>query len=394
MIRSQNELDIGTDTDSTVSLQSTNPGELAKSSESELLSAIMERENVEMKEVLKRLDYRQPVARVAKALLDNQRVPSSALLPVLETVSREPGANWRDQELSCWILGRVDIKGMEKRVAAEALLPMLAPSWASDKRHILKLSLKRALMLSIPISTWVYYFSDTLSPINLGEWWKILLIVPVSLVTTGLLMLFCYPITAGQEDNRRNRVRAMAIRSLGKFGLAHGVDGIAAAAAAATGAKASSGSLRVREAARDALPSLLSSLSQKYYGRLAPDTPVHLCKLLLESGNPLIAPIQHAVKEDNPLILPILRAIEIIGDARCLPILRTFIKDSKTEAHREEAEKLLPILVDRQRIENNPNMLLRASGMESASPQTLLRPATPQEDEDSGTLLRPQENSE
>lgn len=101
---------------------------------------------------------------------------------------------------------------------------------------------------------------------------------------------------------------------------------------------------------------------------------------------------------DPPLILAILRALEFIGTGQSAPPVERLVNRRPTSHDaltfseiRTEAERILPILKERQRQEEASSVLLRASNMPPVAPAQLLRPARYLDAEPEEQLLRPTE---
>jgi hypothetical protein len=103
---------------------------------------------------------------------------------------------------------------------------------------------------------------------------------------------------------------------------------------------------------------------------------------------------------DAPRILAALRALEFIGTGQSAYPVERLVQRRPTSHDalafmeiRAEAERILPILQDRQRQEEASSLLLRASTMPPTVPEQLLRPAHYQDAKSAEQLLRPGDSS-
>lgn len=319
--------------------------------------------------LLRGLDRRHPVRRVAEQILKRESIRVEAILPLFKTLSKPIGLYWREQEAAAWALGRAPLTLSQRRVAAEALLPILHPEWGLDIRSRFQIALGRLLLISLPLTLWVY----TLQGGN-SDWYSPFMVLFISLAVCGCALPFVLPISSVIEDNRRERVRARAILALGHLRVPHGLDGIASALDEAFGPNLSLWKSRERRAAEAALPAILTTLTHEHYGRLARETVPNLC---------LAFP-----RANDSLILAILAALEKIGDGRAVKPVEKLAQSGRSETVRTAAENLLPLLRERQGQENAQTVLLRAAAAPETPANLLLRPAQSVHEGDPATLLR------
>lgn len=328
------------------------------------------REEKAIRRLLRGLDRRHPVRRAAERALRGEPVPSDAIPPLFRALAKPSGLHWHEQELATWTLGSLTLTATQRRVAAESLLPILEPKWGLDLGERLKIATGRLLLLSLPVTLWVY----TLDNGGRSNVYNPLAVLFYSLVCCALLTPLVLPVSALIEDNRRNRVRARAITALGRLRVPHGLDGIANALYETYGMRSSVGSKRVRAAALTALPAVLATLTPEHYGRLASATVPNLCEAL--------------VSPDEPLVLAVLDALQLIGDGRAIKPVERLIVNSRSERVRETARHLLPLLAERHSQENNSRLLLRATTAPDTPAGMLLRPAQAYSESDPAMLLR------
>jgi hypothetical protein len=141
----------------------------------------------------------------------------------------------------------------------------------------------------------------------------------------------------------------------------------------------------LRCAAEHALLAALPTLTTDHYGQFSLETVPNLCRIL--TGERPAFPVA-----SEALLLATLNALEKIGDGRAVSAVRHTAVASYVSCV-EEAQRILPVLLERQERERHRGMLLRASSAPETNTDQLLRPAgdtttAPEQ------LLRPVTNSE
>lgn len=156
----------------------------------------------------------------------------------------------------------------------------------------------------------------------------------------------------------RHRVRYTAAETLGKIGGVHSVGVLARAACRP-------GDYGMWRHAQAVLPRCLDRLSDADYGKANTETQGHLCDLL-----------NSATKDHLPseVTCKLFLAIEKVGGGPGVPTLEQIATRSPREDWRAEAARILPVLLERQRREQESARLLRATESPQA-PESLLRPA-------------------
>jgi hypothetical protein len=92
--------------------------------------------------------------------------------------------------------------------------------------------------------------------------------------------------------------------------------------------------------------------------------------------------------KDEQLVTSILEALGRAGGGRAVRPVERLTKRGRTERVRGKAAEILPVLQQRQRAEQAPQVLLRAAEPVPESPDELLRAASAEADVDPSTLLR------
>jgi hypothetical protein len=146
---------------------------------------------------------------------------------------------------------------------------------------------------------------------------------------------------------------------------------------------------RVRAQARTALTRLLPRLEAGDAPLLKETQRAVLRGVLTSTGN------ANSVKDaDVDFTLAILKAFENVGDWKSAPYVKRLTGSVTPKRIRDAASECLPYLQALAAKQKPGETLLRASSANEAanvSPETLLRPAAPQQETDPDTLLRPSE---
>jgi HEAT repeat protein len=182
-----------------------------------------------------------------------------------------------------------------------------------------------------------------------------------------------FPAFAILRSNRDTEVRLAFLEALERLREPHSVGALATAAC--------HNYSQVSHAAERALLAVLPTLTDAHYGQLEADTIPNLCRIL--DGKRPCYPVS-----PEALTLAILNAFEKIGDGRAIPSVR-HIASASYPACQEAAERLLPILIERQERDKNSGVLLRASEAPVSAPEELLRPAAATTTSAPEQLLRP-----
>jgi len=145
---------------------------------------------------------------------------------------------------------------------------------------------------------------------------------------------------------------------------------------------------RVRAAALSSLTRLLPKLKASDAGVLT--TAQRGCLHALLNG-----PTARAHPE---VVVALLRALEQVGDLAAVPFVRNLanLSDSsaRTVAVRDAAGECLPVLMERARLNTDPQILLRPAEAPGPPEETLLRPVYPGILADTATLVRPIETED
>ncbi len=132
-------------------------------------------------------------------------------------------------------------------------------------------------------------------------------------------------------------MRLCAIDALGASGHPNNIVALAEAASAVNP--------RVRAAAISALKQVLAATGENSYGEVRSEVVPSLCKLLSH--------------REVDVVIKALRALESVGDGRAVYPVRRVAERSPAPALQIEAARVLPVLIERRRLVEDPVMLLR-----------------------------------
>ena len=130
---------------------------------------------------------------------------------------------------------------------------------------------------------------------------------------------------------------------------------------------------RIRSAARDCLPAVLDAIVAEE-APLLPDAALELCRLLGDRS--------------EALVVSILDVLKLYGGGASAHPVERLVTRGRTEAIRANAARVLPVLQERLKQEQDPKTLVRPASAPEDATEELLRPAAPQRDTDTDTLLR------
>ncbi len=136
-----------------------------------------------------------------------------------------------------------------------------------------------------------------------------------------------------------------------------------------------------------ALRATLPHLTYEDYGRLGSDVSPNLCRLLREHSTALTG----ARTTDFAFALELLTALEKIGYARAIPVVRQSLRYWTDWNYVRTANRALVVLEERKRQETERGTLLRGAGQPAVSDGELLRAASGKEECKTLELLRPLE---
>jgi hypothetical protein len=188
---------------------------------------------------------------------------------------------------------------------------------------------------------------------------------PVWMIPLLVVALPVFLVSLAMESMHLREIRAEAARTLGAL---RDPDSLAVLISCARDLSA-----EVRRAGTEGLPQNLHDLPP-VRPNLAPADYAKLIALLGSS--------------EEIVVLSVLDALEKFDEGEAIQGVQRLVKRGATREIRAEAERILPILKDRQRRAQDPALLVRPAGPPEDAPEELLRPAWGVADEDPSTLLR------
>jgi hypothetical protein len=322
---------------------------------------------------------RNQVREIAERYVAAPDVTVDNIQPLVETLIRNSGWRWRERRLAAWLLGHIGAATAFAAPASDALVRVVERKVKRDyagalvRTYIRTIGVLLALLLFWVVAdpsliAWMADAHGTMAPLLANG--TVLLIF---MTFSGLLFpVVCLP-SKIVEDLRTNAVRKAAVDSLGKLAEPATLGAIAVAATG-QGALWWSGTDTVCSAASEALPKVVANLRPEHYGALPPGAVTALCKLV-GCG-------------DGRAVRASLDALRVIGDGSAVQPVARAAERATNPAIRAAAEELLPILLERQRNEMAPAVLLRPSSAPTVASDELLRPAASGNDTNPEELLR------
>jgi hypothetical protein len=343
-----------------------------------------EHELKEVHDLLKRL-RRSSMRKTIQAVLRGEALSPEAMSSLFHVLQDQDDRKWQERILAAWALRHLQLHPGLKEKAADILQAIIATPHEFDAQrtnHIVTWVFK-----VLGVITAVEFIGLLLSTPRLPDDFLFLpfglVILFLITIVSGFLpvLLLTIPIYQAVNATRHNLVRAVAATSLGKLGLRQSVPTVVAAACGREQRTVGAGP--VRKAALATLPSLLATLTTEDYGQFGSQVVPDLCRLLRQSS--------------DDIVLSALEALGKIGDGQAVDPVERLARDTKEKGLllvQEAAERILPVLRQRQQEENNPRVLLRAAYAPAAPADTLLRPAQGVPEAEPQVLLRPSAQEE
>lgn len=292
---------------------------------------------------------------------------------------RKPDDNrWRERAVACWAFSLANIEADEdKATVASTLCAIIDRSaaqrirgseggargnfWTRAKNAILRtaaVGFGMSTMVAAAVLAW-RFAEDGAFPLWLTTFW-----FGLGVFFSFMLAMPVMPISVGIDIARTNRARTAAAWALGRVPRFDSAGSLAAASVDSTNA-------RLRTASTASLRLVLPLLTYEHYGRLAPEAVPNLCRALhFDGGN-----FFNQSPETVALGMQLLEALEKVGDGRAVWYVEMVSKRSRNPYIADTARRLLPLLEERRRREQNAGMLLRGSSRPGAGADQLLRAA-------------------
>lgn len=325
---------------------------------------------------LPRIRRASPLTSFFQTLAAGEAVDTRVIEPGLLVLQESSNKRWAEKIVAAHLLGRVALPSYQRKQVIKGLIRALqdaALSQDSDRR--LGSWFLRATYIAVPMTVLMRLYV-----VQRPQNWSGLTVFALLFMGYMLALFPALFLSYGMETWRLTRVRASCSAALGRL---RGVEGINELAHHAV----HDNSFTVRHACRYTLESVLPLLTEQEYGTLNVLTIPNLCSLLTPS-----------FPERSRIVL---EALEKVGGGSAVEPVELYIASrlnvwrvqasSYVDPNTELAERILPILKDRQRKEKEAGSLLRAAAAPGGPDETLLRPASNVEGGDQNVLLRPME---
>ncbi len=347
----------------------------------------LEREFVDVARLRRKLPRRSFLRRAAidwNALQHNDAQTvhplTNAKFAVLLNKLRDPNpAAWRERTLCAWLLGHSALNAEQTAQAAQTLADVVQKRHATRQqrmranlRHIARRTAPFAVVYALlataqALDAYAQFHRYGYAHPHLTAFWQLSSFVVLgflagSALLTGVLTSLMFPFLTALNAQRGNQARAIAALSLGRLRAVEGVEELARAAL--------DRSPQVRRTAEHALQMCLPSLTSSHYGHMRTETTALLCNLLNHKKERLFAN-HHSTER---LVLAVLDALGKVGSGFAAPHVAHVAQDGWTDAVRERACAILPILEGRRRQASDPHQLLRAAALPPDNGSQLMRP--------------------
>ena len=390
-----------TGAEETVSLEATLP--CAEEEYASALNALndMEREVVDVSRLRRKLPRRSFLRQVSineNAAQQNgvgqaEPLTDAKFAALLNKLRDSNPAAWRERTLCAWLLGHSPLNEAQTTQSTQVLADVAQKRHASRSRRI-RANMRHVVGKTLPFAafytllcvaqtiSWGWQYdrlaSSHNSPAVLGELG--LLIVPLFIgmcatLTAGLTGLM-FPFLTALNAERNNQARIAAILSLGRLRSHTSVEDLCRAALDTNA--------NVRRASEYALLLCLPALTPQHYGHVRADTTTLLCHLLNRKKERLFAH-HHSTER---LVLAVLDALGKVGSGDAARHVALVAQNGWTQAVRERAQAVLPVLEERRRQASDPHLLLRAAFPIREDGSQLMRPAADASPDAPELLLR------
>lgn len=315
-----------------------------------------------IRRLVSRLSRRSAVRQCAERLLEEGPQPIEDVQPLLSALTRRGGRR-KEREVAAWIFGQAQLTPEQRSMCAATLARVLEKRLKPGDARFIGRWACRTILVGALLTYFLLYsgfpFEETPPP-----WAYVLAFLCFAGVLSLFLSPFVLPASLAIDYYRGTRLRTL-VTALGNLG-APGSLGTLALACLST---------PLGKEAAQGLRHVVGQLTREHYGQLGSQTVPSLCRLLHHPN--------------QRIILDALEALGKVGDGRAvLPVEGLLDPLFRPRAVGTSAQRILPILQERQRLENTSATLLRASTVPEPSPDVLLRPAAETSDVASEELLR------
>jgi len=339
---------------------------------------MMEIEQQEIKRItrlIKSLKEDSPVRQSAEAIIHGQDLSEEQISLILKAIEKPRFFCWKEQTVAAWALGRLQPTLAEHSSIVPRLGVLLNesewPSIASDYMY-LSLLCWRIFYISFPLALVMTLCTVIVMQFMkvAGQDWSMLFLQNFRQNLLAISLLASLPvilISSNVTPNRVNSVRTEVARALGRLGAVQSIPVLVEALIHAN-------NRALEDAARESLASLFLLLTEENYGRLPARATPSLCQIMKQPG--------------EPLALLALEALGKVGDGQAVQPVISMAQSGPTADLREMAERILPLLRERQQQEEERKDLLRASDVPQTAFQSLLHPARHVQQTEQEQLLR------
>lgn len=327
-------------------------------------------EQREIARLARRLRPDNPVRQIAFALLERNTVEEETLAPLLKTLKAPLEDRWRERTVAAWAVGQWPLKAEQKAEVTDILGRIIMNrQLGRTDRFVLRLVfaiVRTALCSLVTVAACGFVLLS-------GALWRgsgILTLLAILLAGVSFILLACMPFLSFALDVHKNhQVRQLAVRSLGRLRQPLST-GVLANTIMDRNDNVSAEAIR-------AFRNILPLLSSTQYGQHDRETVPALCKLLF---------FYHC----RPILRPfVVEAIGMIGGGEAVKPIEFVARTEKGTGSGKIAERILPILRERQQRENDPKRLVRAASAPDEPASLLLRPAQDSGSAEAHLLLRP-----
>lgn len=326
---------------------------------------LTDEERAALRAILRRLGRNNRLRVLGEEILSRRGAIDDATVSDLQIrVMNLSGMRQNEVEAAVFLCSCIPLDRAQRAFFRDALIALLRlRAW----KEIFGANALKVLLLTVPVAL-------SISLLNIGLFGSLVMAMLVAVAALG-------PFFTVGEDAHLNRVKATALHALARFCLPNSCYLISEKMYDTLNGEMTVGSAQVRRAAAHWLPLPLARLDyEAHYGRLPTATVPNLCHALTLA--------------DEPLALDILQALEKIGDGRAVMTVERLTTRGKTPRIQAAAQRVFPILEQRQRDENAPRTLLRASAPVATPQNVLLRPAMNTAQEPPEELLRATNNTQ
>jgi hypothetical protein len=336
---------------------------------------------------LRFLSRRNPARRLAEAALAGERLEPELVREVLARLGRLRATRFVEHELAAWALGVARLTEDERQQVLGQFCPLMTRGWRSGWwLSLAPFGVTVALFAALAALIEYLLHTDTPLPSDI-------VYVVTALVVSACATAFAVSIAPQAICWLRDRPREAAVTCLGRLGFVRAVPALARALHFDDG---SLGAAAVQRASWRALPAVLQRLAEDDRDWLDAGTTGLLAKVLRYSGPWRLGSPWLAFRRPPPaheaLVLAILEALGRVGDGRVLRDVEYVAAHARTQAMRETAGRVAPVIRERAKRATEAASLLRPASAPDA--ETLLRPASAPGEADPAVLLRPAEGPE